>query len=125
MNNRASRRSSVHRFRKEAAGGTLMSYLVASDDARIAQHPTLQAAILHWYFNIEHRRPFCAGCRAGFAGTAKVGAFLLHHATSNPSAVATSGLCRDCWSTLSNAAIERIALRIARTLMPGARFSDG
>jgi hypothetical protein len=118
--NRHQRRASVKSIRH----GDLITHLLPAD-VPLDDHAILHNAILHWYANIEARKPIRIGCRISFLNDyAKVGAFLLSTPISVPDIVATSAFCTECHETLSMSEIETISTRVLRQLAPGGHFLD-
>lgn len=117
---RAERRASVSSFKREAAGGYL-DVCLAPTDAPISE-PFLERAAVYWRAGVAVRKPTCVGCKAKFAETASVGAFLFTVPSRAPTAVSVSAICDVCWATLSDAQVKAAALRIVRQVMPRAVF---
>jgi hypothetical protein len=120
MSNRASRRAAISDFRR-VAQSELVTYLVEAD-LDLSEHPQLLSAQARWQFDIERRRPSCIGCKASFAGSATPAAYLF--ATANTSRMTSvSVFCQSCWANLPDSELERVALRVLRKVLPGARFA--
>ncbi|MBR0698109.1 hypothetical protein [Bradyrhizobium lablabi] len=118
--NRHARRSDMRLFRRS----DLITHLIAAD-VPLDDHATLHSAVLHWYGNIEIRKPVCVGCKMTFVGgKARVGAFLLSTPVSAPDIVATSAFCAECHEALSMNEVDAIATRVLRALSPNGRFLD-
>jgi hypothetical protein len=118
--NRHTRRASVKSIRHS----DLITHLIAAD-VPLNDHAILHNAVLHWYSNIETRKPICIGCKTSFVGDkAKVGAFLLSTPVSVPDIVATSAFCAKCHEALLESEVDAISTRVLRQLAPGGHFLD-
>jgi hypothetical protein len=120
--NRATRRKSIAEFRHDAARADVITYLVDADDAVIVNEPWLLRAVMHWRGNMASRRPRCAACRSGFADGAQVGGWLFA-SPEGASAVSVSAFCARCWTSLDDAKLERVAIKVLHAVKPGARFA--
>jgi hypothetical protein len=116
--NRHERRASVRSIRNSNP----ITHLIAAD-VRLDDHATLHHAVLHWYGNIDVRKPICIACEASFL-EARVGAFLLSVPLGVPDIVATSAFCAECHDTLPASEVDAISTRILRQLAPGGKFLD-
>ena len=121
--NRASRRASIADFRRDAARADVITYLIDADDAAIVREPWLLQAVLHWRGNVASRKPKCVACRSGFADGATVGGFLFA-TPQGASAVSVSAFCARCWTSLDDAELERVAIKVPIAVKPGARFAS-
>ena len=118
--NRHERRASVRSIRHS----DLITHLIAAD-VPLDDHATLHNAVLHWYANIDVRKPICIGCKARFFGDdAKVGAFLLSVPIGVPDIVATSAFCAKCHEALSMSEVDSISTGVLRALAPNGHFLD-
>jgi hypothetical protein len=118
--NRHSRRASVRSIRHS----DLITHLIPGD-VPLDDHVTLHNAVLHWYANIDARKPICIGCRASFLhDDVWVGCFLLSTPGSVPDIVATSAFCAQCHETLSVSEVDAISTRVLRALSPNGKFLD-
>jgi hypothetical protein len=114
-------RTSISSFRQEASGGYVDAFLVPAEDVA-KNKPLLQNAVRHWRLNLAHKRT-CFGCGGQFSEAAHPAAFLLTVPERALTSCGTSALCTGCWGgELSDAAIERAALKVIRKILPGARF---
>ena len=118
MTNRAQRRAEVARFRREVSRAGLVSYLTDADDPRLAGEPLLRDAVRYWRRNVPVRAPRCFGCQAVFSDDLQAGAFLLVVPSRAPTSASVSGLCRICWTDLSDDEIKAAADRAVRPVTP-------
>jgi hypothetical protein len=101
----------------------LITHLIAADVP--LEDAMLHNAVLHWYGNIDARKPICIGCKRSFVGDeTRVGAFLLSVPVGVPDIVATSAFCAQCHETLPLNAIDAASTRLLRQLAPNGRFLD-
>jgi hypothetical protein len=121
MTTRQQRRASLSAFKKEASQGFVDVFLTPIEDVALAK-PLHQRAVAFWRANIPTRRPACLSCKAQFAEDARVGSYLLMVPERAPTSASVSGLCSSCWSSLTDAEVERAALKIVRSVLPGATF---
>lgn len=118
--NRHQRRASVKSIRHS----DLITHLIAAD-VPLDDHAMLHNAVLHWYRNIDVRKPICIGCKASFVGDqARVGAFLLSVPVGVPDIVATSAFCTSCHETLPASEVDAICTRVLQQLAPHGQFLD-
>ena len=123
MSNRHQRRSSVARFRREASGMPLTTYLVEAG-VNLDRHATLRDAITFWENNRARRRPMCLGCKVRFGDDAtEPAAYLFATSPSQPGTASVSVFCADCWRELPPNELERNCVRILRQLLPGGRLA--
>ena len=120
---RQQRRASLSEFRREARGGFIDTHMVPLEDVPHAK-PLLQRAVAFWRASIFSRRPTCLSCKAQFAGDAKIGAYLCMVLEAAPTSASVSGLCSVCWRELSDTEINACALRVVRSVLPGAQFDQ-
>ena len=120
MTSRRQRRAEVAAARKMARS-EIMTFLVEANDPRLAQEPTLQAAIKRCLMTAASNRPTCIGCRSTMGNSAPPMAFLL---ASSATTTSVSAFCARCWRDLSNAELEQHSLRILQRLLPGAHFEE-
>jgi hypothetical protein len=115
------RRAEVARFRQATKGG-VVSYLIDPADERLKGEPVLRDALAFWTRNIPVRRPRCFSCRTPFVAESEAGAFLLLTAPADARSASISGLCKQCWATLSDAEIEAAATVAVRPLLRGGQL---
>ena len=120
MSNRQQRRASLTAFRREAAGGYLDVCLTPADDVSLT--PLLRNAVQFWLANVAVRKPTCISCKRKFSTDLRPGAFVLTVPERAPTSCGTSALCAACWSGLSDAEVEKAALRVVRKVLRGAVF---
>lgn len=120
---RHERRAAIAEFRRDAARADVLTYLVDASDTALVREPFVQA-VLHWRGNIAVRKPRCIACGTSFAADgASVGGFLFA-TPEGANATSVSAFCSSCWTDLSDDDLERQAMRILRSIKPGARFAS-
>ena len=119
---RAERRAATADFKRAADGGFLDVFLLPADGA--ITNPLLKRATTYWLAHLAARKPACVSCKTKIGGGASVGAFICTIPSGAPSSASVSGLCADCWERLTDEAVKAVALKIARSVLPGARFEE-
>jgi hypothetical protein len=121
---RHERRASLAAFRKDAMRRDVETFLIESGDTGLLRSPFFQA-ILHWRSHAASRKPRCAAaCGTTFAADDMPGGWLFAQPTGS-NAVSVSAFCAKCWSGLSDAGLELVAMRVLKKIKPnGARFAD-
>ncbi|WP_027582652.1 hypothetical protein [Bradyrhizobium sp. Ai1a-2] len=124
MSNRARRRRDVARFRHDAAGGALLTYLVPPGDVRLNAAPLLRTAADNWLDALTTRVRTCIICASWLATRQGVGALLLSTpAVPNPSSAAVAAICSGCWrADLPLAAIDHAVEQTLRSVIPNGKL---
>jgi hypothetical protein len=113
MSNRQQRRSEIARFRREAAGAHLTTFLVPVG-MPLGNYPMLADAVVCWHGQRAVRKPVCIGCRSQLADVAIPGGFLFAVSPAIANAASCSAFCASCWHELSDAAIEAACTNVLR-----------
>jgi hypothetical protein len=113
-------RTSISSFRRDALGGYVDAFLVPAED--VAKNtPLMQNAVRHYRLMARNRT--CFSCGGQFGANLQAGAYLLTVPERAQTSCGTSAICTECWGgELSDAAIERAALKVIRKILPGAKF---
>jgi hypothetical protein len=136
MSNRHQRRSDTRTFRRQVQRRHILTHLVDAQ-ADLSGFPMLVQVAAAWTAAIPQRKPYCFGCRSGFANTkltshldeaavsATPGAYLFATPPGAADIASISVLCVECWRDLTEAEVDRAAATALRQVIPGDFLDAG